>query len=119
MPERRSPPRVDAVAPHRFPNHCKHLFPSSTHRVQLLFSGGITSDGVHSFWPSMANPPVVPLDSALQPLSAASVLEDDDSTKKHEIFQLNNVVYSPTTAPMLTSQRVIMLKHPLIHLNAR
>ena len=42
--------------------------------MQLLFSGGITSDGVHNFWPSMANPPVVPLDSALQPLSAASVL---------------------------------------------
>ena len=63
-----------ARAPHRFPNHCKHLFPSATHRVQLLFSGGITLDGVHAFWPSMPNPPVVALDGALQPLPAASVL---------------------------------------------
>ena len=65
---------LPAQAPHRFPNHCKHLFPSATHRVQLLFSGGITLDGVHAFWPSMPNPPVVALDGALQPLPAASVL---------------------------------------------
>ena len=90
-----------ARAPHRFPNHCKHLFPSATHRVQLLFSGGVTLDGVHAFWPSMPNPPVVALDGALQPLPAASVLGLADlGTIDQDPYQLGARVLSVTASAL-------------------
>merc|ERR1712083_203639 len=34
-----------------FPNHCQHLFPETTHRIQLIFNGGVTLDGLHGITP--------------------------------------------------------------------
>ena len=35
----------------RFPNHCQVNFPTTTHRLRLLWNGGITHDGSHSLTP--------------------------------------------------------------------
>ena len=35
----------------RFPNHCQVNFPATTHRIRLLFNGGVTHDGTHSLTP--------------------------------------------------------------------
>lgn len=34
-----------------YPNHCRILFPNTTHRVRLLFDGGVTLDGVKPITP--------------------------------------------------------------------
>jgi len=34
-----------------FPNHCQQLFPETTHRIVLLFDGGVTLDGVRGITP--------------------------------------------------------------------
>lgn len=34
-----------------YPNHCQHLFPETTHRVVLLFDGGVTYDGRRGITP--------------------------------------------------------------------
>lgn len=36
----------------QYPNHCQIAFPQTTHVVQLLWSGGVTRDGVNSFYPN-------------------------------------------------------------------
>jgi hypothetical protein len=38
----------------QFPNHCQVAFPSTTHVIQMLWSGGVTQDGVNSVLPNQA-----------------------------------------------------------------
>ena len=56
---------ANPLFPHRFPNDCHSLFPTATHRISLLFNGGVTLDGWHNFLPSASGTtsPVVPLDA--------------------------------------------------------
>lgn len=56
-----------------FPNHCQHLFPSTTHRLQLLFDGGVSLDGMRQITPDRTDLLRV-LDAAGAPLPAAAVL---------------------------------------------
>lgn len=37
-------------------NHCKTLFPTTTHVIKVLFNGGMTKDGIH---------PLIPTDTSL------------------------------------------------------
>jgi len=46
-----------------YPNHCQMLFPKTTHRVRLLFDGGVTLDGVKPITPDRTDL-VLLLDSA-------------------------------------------------------
>jgi len=43
-----------AIANGQYPNHCQVAFPSTTHVIQLLWSGGVTLDGVNSILPTQA-----------------------------------------------------------------
>lgn len=47
----------------QYPNHCQVNFPSTTHRIRLLFNGGVTYDGLRS---------IVPDHTSLFELSTAS-----------------------------------------------
>ena len=38
-----------------FPNHCTVNFPSTTHRIRMLWDGGISNDGRRSFNPDQTN----------------------------------------------------------------
>eukprot|EP00756_Hemistasia_phaeocysticola_P017261 Hpha_TRINITY_DN15527_c3_g3::TRINITY_DN15527_c3_g3_i7::g.106122::m.106122 len=58
---------------HSYPNHCQHLFPSTTHRLQLLFDGGVSLDGRRAITPDRTDLLRV-LDAAGAPLPAAAVL---------------------------------------------
>mmetsp|Transcript_40581 Transcript_40581/g.107550 ORF Transcript_40581/g.107550 Transcript_40581/m.107550 type:complete len:349 (-) Transcript_40581:85-1131(-) len=43
--------RNNLLGPKVFPNHCQHLFPDTTHRISLLFDGGVTLDGKRALTP--------------------------------------------------------------------
>eukprot|EP00658_Telonema_sp_P-2_P043799 TRINITY_DN31698_c0_g1_i1.p1 TRINITY_DN31698_c0_g1~~TRINITY_DN31698_c0_g1_i1.p1 ORF type:complete len:232 (+),score=27.07 TRINITY_DN31698_c0_g1_i1:334-1029(+) len=38
-----------------YPNHCQHLYPTTTHRVRLVLNGGATLDGVHPVLPNQTD----------------------------------------------------------------
>ena len=56
-----------------FPNHCRVLFPETTHRLRLLFDGGVSLDGRHPITPDRTDLFEV-LDSQGEPLPSASIL---------------------------------------------
>eukprot|EP01062_Namystynia_karyoxenos_P077805 TRINITY_DN7914_c0_g1_i1.p1 TRINITY_DN7914_c0_g1~~TRINITY_DN7914_c0_g1_i1.p1 ORF type:complete len:346 (+),score=73.44 TRINITY_DN7914_c0_g1_i1:65-1102(+) len=65
--------RNPIIGKHAFPNHCRQLFPGTTHRVRLLFSGGMTTDGALPLTPDRTD--VIRLtDSSGKELPSAAVL---------------------------------------------
>jgi len=56
-----------------YPNHCQVNFPQTTHRLRLLFNGGVTLDGLRAATPDRTDLFVV-ADAAGQPLPTDSVL---------------------------------------------
>merc|ERR1712070_164179 len=56
-----------------YPNHCQMNFPSTTHRLRLLFDGGVTLDGLRAIMPDRTDMFVV-ADASGQTLPADAVL---------------------------------------------
>ena len=56
-----------------FPNHCRVLFPETTHRLRLLFDGGVSLDGRHPITPDRTDLFEV-LDAQGTPLPPSSIL---------------------------------------------
>jgi len=63
------------LPPGRYPNHCRQVFPSTTHVIKTIFNGGVTLDGVTSLQPSGAVArSLFALRVGPQPLYASAVL---------------------------------------------